>query len=219
MIWLNWWIWLATLEFWSKLATAFLCSAIRVFNDLCVIDFVHYAWFLAVRIVSLFGTRKKAVGGLLWFVSYLDLLSFPNATYFLGNFLYIRQHYKAIEVVLVLQTINSLFSRAKERDDFECQKSGIVYKMNCTQWHFVYYGQTERSLKTRIADHKKAVASFDHNSKVSSHVHQLVWNSITTSDFSLKPGTLLWTRTRGTITWITWSRAQVSRYVTSNSVW
>ena len=66
---------------------------------LCAIDSVHYAWFLTVRIVSLFGARKKAVDGLLWFVSYFDLLLFQNATYFLGNALYIRQHYKTIEVV------------------------------------------------------------------------------------------------------------------------
>ena len=40
----------------------------------------------------------------------------------------------------------------------------------------MYYGQTERSLKTRIAEHKKAVASFNQNSKVASHVHQLSHN-------------------------------------------
>jgi len=32
----------------------------------------------------------------------------------------------------------------------------------------------ERPLKTRIAEHRKAVSSFDHNSKVATHVHQ--WN-------------------------------------------
>ena len=74
------------------------------------------------------------------------------------------------------QTINSLFPRPKERDDSDRQKSGIVYKINCTQCNFVYYGQTERSLKTRIAEHKKAVASFDPNSKVASHVHQFNHN-------------------------------------------
>ena len=47
----------------------------------------------------------------------------------------------------------------------------MVYKINCTQCNFKYYGQTERSLKTRIAEHKKAVAGFDLNSKVASHVH------------------------------------------------
>ena len=35
----------------------------------------------------------------------------------------------------------------------------------------MYYGQTERSLKTRIAEHKKAVAGFDQSSKVAGHVH------------------------------------------------
>ena len=68
-------------------------------------------------------------------------------------------------------TINSLFPRPKGQDESDRQKSGIVYKINCTQCNFVYYGQTERPLKTRIAEHKKAVASFDQNSKVASHVH------------------------------------------------
>ena len=53
------------------------------------------------------------------------------------------------------QSINSLFPRPKELDDSDRQKSGIVYKINFTQFNFVYYGQTERSLKTRIAEHKK----------------------------------------------------------------
>lgn len=61
----------------------------------------------------------------------------------------------------------------------------------------------------------------------------ILWpNSITMSNYSSKPGTLLWTRSLGTITsyyqkptkciaqaWITWSRTQASRYVTLNSVW
>ena len=69
------------------------------------------------------------------------------------------------------QTINSLFPRPKELDDSDRQKSGNVYKISCTQCNFVYYGQTQRSLKTRIVEHKKAVASFDQNSKVAGHVH------------------------------------------------
>ena len=68
-------------------------------------------------------------------------------------------------------TINSLFPRPKEQDESDRQKSGIVYKINCTQCNFVYYGKTERPLKTRTAEHKKAVAGFDQNSKVASHVH------------------------------------------------
>ena len=71
------------------------------------------------------------------------------------------------------QTINSLFPRPKEQDDSDRKKSGIVYKINCTHCDFVYYGQT---LNTRIAEHKKTVASFDQNSKVASHVHQFSHN-------------------------------------------
>ena len=74
------------------------------------------------------------------------------------------------------QTINSLFPRPKEQEESDRQKSGLVYKINCTQCNFVYYGQTERSLKTRIAEHKNAVARFDQNSKVASHVHQFSHN-------------------------------------------
>ena len=62
------------------------------------------------------------------------------------------------------RTINSLFPRSNEQD------------ARCTQWSFVYYGQTERSLKTRIAEHRKAVSCFDHNSKIASHVHHLNHN-------------------------------------------
>ena len=38
----------------------------------------------------------------------------------------------------------------------------------------LYYGQTERSLKTRITEHKRAVfrCLFDHDSKISCHVHE-----------------------------------------------
>ena len=74
------------------------------------------------------------------------------------------------------QTINSLLPSPKERDDSDRQKSGIVYKISCTQCNFVYYGQTERSSKTQTAEYKKAVASFDQNSKVASHVHQFSHN-------------------------------------------
>ena len=109
------------------------------------------------------------------------------------------------------QTINSLFPRLKELYDSDRQKSGIVYKISCTQCNFVYYGQTERSLKTGIVEHKrqwqvltrilKLQAMFTFPTiiwtlKMSS---SLVSNRIIMSDFFSKPGTLLWTRTLGTI--------------------
>ena len=69
-------------------------------------------------------------------------------------------------------TTNSLFSGPKVQDDSDCQRPGIVYNISCTQCSFVFYGQTERPLKTLIAEHRDALSSFDHNYKVAAHVHQ-----------------------------------------------
>ena len=81
-----------------------------------------------------------------------------------------------------------------------------MYKISCTQCNFVYYGMTDRSLKTWIVEHNKAVARFDQNSKVAGHVtfSPIIWtlkmsrllvsNPITMSDFPSKPGTPLWTQ-------------------------
>ena len=71
-----------------------------------------------------------------------------------------------------LKTVNSLFPRPKSQNDVDRPRSGVVYKINCTNCNFVYYGQTERPLKTRITEHKRAVAMFDHDSKISCHVHE-----------------------------------------------
>ena len=71
-----------------------------------------------------------------------------------------------------LKTLNSFFPRPKAQKEVDRPQSGTVYKISCTNCSFVYYGQTERSLKTRIAEHKRAVSMFDHNSKISCHVHE-----------------------------------------------
>ena len=66
------------------------------------------------------------------------------------------------------KTINSLFLRPKQKDKTDRPSSGVVYKIRCRQCDFVYYDQTERSLKTRVSEHKK----FDPNSNLASHVHE-----------------------------------------------
>ena len=101
------------------------------------------------------------------------------------------------------------FPRPKQHDKTDHPSSGIVYKINCRQCDFVYYGQTERSLKMQVSEHKKAVLMFYENSKVVSHVHQCHHqmdfddvkvvghepNNITINSFSLKLGCLwkIWT--------------------------
>ena len=52
-----------------------------------------------------------------------------------------------------LRTLNNLFPRPKAQERVDRPQSGTVYKISCTNCSFVYYGQTERSLKTRIAEH------------------------------------------------------------------
>ena len=71
-----------------------------------------------------------------------------------------------------LKTVNSLFPRPKAQEKVDRTQSGTVYKVSCANCSFVYYGQTERSLKTRITEHKRAVSMFDHDSKISCHVHE-----------------------------------------------
>ena len=99
------------------------------------------------------------------------------------------------------KTVNSLFPRLKAQNDVDRPKSGVVYKINCTSCNFVYYGQTERALKTEIAEHKRAVAMFD--SKVSWILMPSMWldmSPIITSASSWKPGCPLRIRTLGTTT-------------------
>ena len=71
-----------------------------------------------------------------------------------------------------LKTVNSLFPRPKAQSDFDRPKSGVVHKISCTSRNVVYYDQTEQALKAQIAEHKKAVAMFHHDSKVSCHVYE-----------------------------------------------
>ena len=105
-------------------------------------------------------------------------------------------------------------------------------------------GQTERSLKTRIVQHRKAVASFDQNSKVAGHVHlfghNMNFENVEVAGFesnyherlfleawhsTLDPNSgndhiLLPEVYKGIArAWITWSRALASRHVTFTCVW
>jgi len=70
------------------------------------------------------------------------------------------------------RTIISPFPRLKQQNETDYPSFGVVYRINCSQCNFVYYGQTERSLKTWVSEHKKAVLMFDHNSKLACHFHK-----------------------------------------------
>ena len=71
-----------------------------------------------------------------------------------------------------IENCESLFPRPKDQEKVDRPQSGKVKKISCTNCSSVYYGQTERSVKTRVTEHKRAVSVFDHDSKISCHVHE-----------------------------------------------
>ena len=68
------------------------------------------------------------------------------------------------------RNINNLFPRPKGVKD-PILTTGAVYKINCSDCEFVYYGQTERSLKMRVSEHRRAVCQNLASSKIAEHVH------------------------------------------------
>ena len=70
------------------------------------------------------------------------------------------------------RTVNSLFPRPKAQEKVDQPQSGTVYKISSTNCSSVYYSRTERSLKTRITKQERVVSMFNHDSKISCHVHE-----------------------------------------------
>ena len=55
-----------------------------------------------------------------------------------------------------------------------CLTLTFVYKVSCVDCNFVYYGQTDRALETRLNEHKRAVRVGDSNSKIAQHANRFV---------------------------------------------
>ena len=68
-------------------------------------------------------------------------------------------------------TLSQQFTKPKDKSPPE-QTNGVVYKICCYDCDFVYYGQTDRALKTRIKEHERAVSHFDQYSKIAKHAEQ-----------------------------------------------
>ena len=68
-------------------------------------------------------------------------------------------------------TLSQQFIKPKDKSPPE-QTNGVVYKICCYDCDFVYYGQTDRALKTRIKEHERAVSHFDQYSKIAKHAEQ-----------------------------------------------
>ena len=85
-----------------------------------------------------------------------------------------REYYETTALKWVTKSFNVLrtcFPRPKDRPSpLQCR--GVVYKVGCADCNFVYYGQTDRALETRLKEHKRAVRVGDNNSKVAQHANQ-----------------------------------------------
>ena len=69
--------------------------------------------------------------------------------------------------------LRTCFPRPKDKPSaLQCR--GVVYKVGCVECNFVYYGQTDRALETRLKEHKRAVRVGDNNFKVAQHANQFV---------------------------------------------
>ena len=72
-----------------------------------------------------------------------------------------------------LNVLRTCFPRPKDKPPaLQCR--GVVYRVACIDCNFVYYGQTDRALETRLKEHKRAVRVGDNNSKVVQHANQFV---------------------------------------------
>ena len=70
------------------------------------------------------------------------------------------------------RTMRQLLVRVKERIPPENQRE-VVYEVPCKDCELKYIGETKRSLKTRMAEHKYAVRRGDERNGIAVHVHQL----------------------------------------------
>ena len=61
--------------------------------------------------------------------------------------------------------LRTCFPRPKDKPSpLQCR--GVVYKVGCVDCNFVYCGQTDRALETRLKEHKRAVRVGDNNPKL-----------------------------------------------------
>ena len=70
-----------------------------------------------------------------------------------------------------LNTLCTCFPRPKDKLT-TFQSRCVVYKVNCLDCDFVYYGQTDRVLATIFKEHRRAVRVCERNSKIAQHANQ-----------------------------------------------
>ena len=100
-------------------------------------------------------------------------------------------------------TLRQLLTNIKDKDEPR-NRQGAVYKINCSDCHASYIGETSRNLTTRLTEHKRATRKGDVNNHIAEHHrltnHTIDWDSAQCLTFSTnyfrpwKAGLLTWNR-------------------------
>ena len=69
------------------------------------------------------------------------------------------------------RTLRQTLMRVKTRIPEE-KKRGVVYKVPCKECHQTYIGETKRTLKVRLSEHKQAVKRGDPKNGIAVHAHE-----------------------------------------------
>ena len=75
-----------------------------------------------------------------------------------------------------ITTLRQLLTNVKDQDEPR-KWQGAVYKINCSDCHVTYIGETGRNLTTRLTEHKRATRKGDVNNHIAEH-HRLTNHTI-----------------------------------------
>ena len=79
-----------------------------------------------------------------------------------------------------ITTLRQLLTNVKDKDE-KRNRQGAVYKINCSDCHTSYIGETGRNLATRLTEHKRATRKGDVNNHIAEHHrltnHTIDWDS------------------------------------------
>ena len=75
-----------------------------------------------------------------------------------------------------ITTLRQLLTNVKDKDE-QRNRQGAVYKINCSDCHASYIGETGRNLATRLTEHKRATRKGDVNNHIAEH-HRLTNHTI-----------------------------------------
>ena len=102
----------------------------------------------------------------------------------------IEKTYKGISVTKLkvvfkpFRTMRQTLMKVKNPVPAE-KKKGVVYEIPCWDCDKVYIGETGRTLKKRVSEHKQAVKRFDDKNEIAVHVfkhdHHIAWDEATVS--------------------------------------